>query len=157
MARTSIVYIDSTVLERVENRLDTVVRATGATAILLIDRSGLVLASLGDLPLAPDDMGAVAAGTFAAMRTMIRASRNEEFIVRIPGNNLHLQFKEVDQRVFLLAFYGDADTEAAVRQGLAELAEDARNSLTQDRTEDRRMDHLNFIEERLSDILDKKE
>jgi hypothetical protein len=157
VGRTSIVYIDSAVLERVESKLGAVLHGTGATAILLIDRSGLVLASQGDMPLNPDDMGAVAAGTFSAMRTIIRASRDEEFIVRIPGNSLNLQFREVDHRVFLLAFYSDSGAEESVRSGLAELAEDACNSLTQDRTEDRRMDNLSFIGERLSDILEKKD
>jgi hypothetical protein len=155
MARTSIIYVDPAVLERVESKLAVVLAQTHASAILLIDRSGLVLANAGDPPMHPDELGAVAAGTFQSMSSMIRASRAEEFIVRIPDNNANLQFCDVDKRVFLMAFYSDSRYEQAVREGLSDLANAARNSLTEEQTADRRMDNVSFIEQKLSQIFDK--
>ncbi len=155
MTRTSIIYVDPAVLERVESKLATVLQGTHASAILLVDRSGLVLASAGDPPMHPDEMGAVAAGTFQAMSSMIRASRAEEFIVRIPDNNANLQFFDVDKRVFLLAFYSDSRDEQLVRDGMRMLANEARNSLTEEQTADRRIDNVGFIEEKLNQIFQK--
>ena len=62
MSRTSIIYVDPAVIERVEGKLGLVLTRSRASAIMLIDRSGLVLASAGDLPMHPDELGAIAAG-----------------------------------------------------------------------------------------------
>ena len=155
MSRTSILYVDPAILERVENKLGLILAETRASAILLIDRSGLVLASAGDPPLHPDELGAVAAGTIQSMSTMIRASHAAEFIVRIPENNSNLQFCDVDKRLFLMAYYADEDAEEEVRLALRELANAARNSLTEEQTTDRRIDNVSFIEQKLNQIFEK--
>lgn len=155
MSRTSIIYVDPAVIERVEGKLGLVLTRSRASAIMLIDRSGLVLASAGDLPMHPDELGAIAAGTFQSMSVMIRASRAGEFIIRIPDNRSQMQFCDVDNRVFLLAFYGDPAAEEDIREGLRELAATARNSLTEEQTADRRIDNVSFIEQKLNQLFEK--
>lgn len=151
-SRSNITYVDPEVLEKVESRIQEILRQTRALAILLIDRSGLVLAAAGDPPLHPNQMGAVAAGVFSAMSTMIKASRAEEFTVYLRENHANFQFQHVDTGVFLCAFYADARDEELVRAGMKELSQYARNSITAEQTSEGRMDSELFIEEKLNEL-----
>ena len=152
MTRSNITYVDPRVLQKVESTLQGVLDGSHASGILLIDSSGAVLASRGELPMHPDQIGAVAAGMFGAMKTMIKATRADEFIVRMPQNGMNLQFHHVDKTVFLCAFYADPADESSVRAGMTELAAKARNTLTEDQTAGRRMGSVSFIEEKLNEI-----
>jgi hypothetical protein len=101
---SSILFVDRNILEQVEKRFEAVLRDAQVSSLLLIDRTGAVIACSGDLPLPPDQMGATTATIFLAMSALIRAARTQEFIVHMPSNNMNLQFHEVDSRLFLCAF-----------------------------------------------------
>lgn len=152
MTRSSIVYIDPTVLERVEARISETLETSRAGAVLLVDKSGIVLASAGEPPLHPEQFAAMAAGVYSAMNVMIKASRTEDFVVHLPQNNAHFQFQYVDLGLFLCGFYTDADDEEAVRSGLRQLAVDARQSIAGDQGESGKPDNVNFIEEKLNEL-----
>lgn len=147
----NLVYVNSDVLARVEARLGDVLHASGATALLLIERSGAVLATAGDPPLHPDEMGALAAGIYGAMKALVKATRAEDFVVRLPQTNMGLQFRQVDGRLFLCAFYTADFDEQAVREGMADLAAEAVETL-KDQTSSRRSDLGAFIEGKLNEI-----
>lgn len=152
MASANITYVDPIVLERLEEQLALAQSTTCASAILLIEASGVVLACVGEPPLHPDQMGAVAAGISSAMGAMIRSSRIEDFIVRVPDISACLQFHHVDTRMFLCAFYSDSQSEPVMRTALKQLALHARNALSDDQTLDRPIDHISFIEEKLNEL-----
>ena len=152
MSPRNITFIDQQVLDLVESRIMRVLAETHATAILLIDQSGVVVAQAGTPPLHPDQMGAVASGVFSAMSAMIKASRAEHFVVRIPMNNANFQFHNVDGRLFLCAFYGSGQDEAAVEKGLTTLATEARNSLTDKKSGEWQADNISFIQDKLNEL-----
>ena len=150
--QNNIMFIDPALLEKIERGLWGVVQQTRATAALLIDRSGLVLAFVGDPPLHPSQMGAVAAGIFSAMNIIIKASRSGEFVVRVPETGANLHFQHVDKGAFLCTFYADPKEEARVREVVGKLATEARQALTQEQTTEHRVDNVNYITEKLNEL-----
>lgn len=151
MKSSTLRFVNSATLERVEAHLAQTIRTTGAQSVLLIDRSGVVLATAGETPLHPDLMGATGAGVFGAMGSMIKASRTDEFSISIPANNAQFYFQAVDRRLFLLAFFTDPASADKVRAGLKELASEAVESLSQDSVEP--VDgSVNFITEKLNEL-----
>ncbi len=150
--KNNILHVNSEVLARVEARLSEVLQASGATSLLLVERSGAVLATAGDPPLHPDEMGALAASIHGAMKALVKATRAEDFVVRLPEANMGLQFRHVDDRMFLCAFYTAGYDEESVREGLAALAADALEVLKGETSAGRRADLGAFIEEKLNEI-----
>jgi hypothetical protein len=148
----NITYIDPRILEAVEKRLRVVMNGSGMTCVLLVDRSGAVLTNAGDPWLHPDEMGAIAAGVFSAMRRLIKASRTDEFIVKIPNNNAFIQFYSLDNRLFLCAFYNEEKAEDTVLKELEQLASDARNAITMSETSDWHVDNFDFISDKLNEL-----
>ncbi len=150
--KDNIVYVNPDVIMRVEARLNEVLQASGASALLLLERSGAVLATAGDAPLHPDEMGALTAGIYGAMKALVKATRAEDISVRLPQVNMGLQFRQVDPRLFLCAFYTTTYDENAVREGLADLAAEALETLKDDTSTGRRSDLGTFIEDKLNEI-----
>ncbi len=149
----NITFLNQELLEKIETGLWSVLGESGATAVLLVDHSGLVLAFAGDPPLHPNQMGGLAAGVYAGMSIMIKASRAHEFVVKLPENSANLQFRHVDAGVFLCAFYADERLEDAVRSSLRKLAEDARQSLaTTEVVDASNVESISFIEEKLNEL-----
>lgn len=154
MSRSKISYIDEKVLRQVEERIRAVLHDTHALAVLLIDRSGVVLSCAGDPPLHPEQLGALASGIFSAMSIMIKASRTDDFVVHIPGNQAHFQFQSVDDTVFLCAFYSDEHEDSRIRDQLKELARHATGSLSSEQSTGERLKSVSFIEEKLNELFD---
>lgn len=150
--RSNLVYVNPEVLARVEARLHEVLVASGASSLLLIERSGAVLATSGDSPLHPDEMGALAAGIFGAMKSLVKATRAEDFSVRVPQVNMTLLFRQVDPRMFICAFYTASYDETQAREGLSSLASEALDTLREESSPGHRADLGAFIEEKLNEI-----
>ncbi|MEX2148503.1 MAG: roadblock/LC7 domain-containing protein [Candidatus Rokuibacteriota bacterium] len=90
---------------------------SGASAALLIDRSGQPLAQCGTSP-APDtaSMGALAAGAFSATAALARLLGESEFSVLFhEGKHESLHVSTVDDFTILLAVFGDHTTVGMVR------------------------------------------
>jgi len=153
MPSRNIVYVDPGVLARVDERISSVLKSTNSSAILLIERSGVVLASKGDPPIHPDQMGAVAAGVYAAMNTMMRATRSEEMLMQLPDKDALLLFQYVDAGVFLCAFFHNPEDTNKVRVGLRALASEARCAVTEEQTQEMRdAGSVEYIEEKLNEL-----
>lgn len=155
MSPGNVTYVNPQILERVENQLQEVLKDTGAMAILLIERSGVVLATAGEPPLHPDQMGGVAAGVFGAMKTIMKASRAQDFVINVPVNGTCLEFHHIDNLVFLCAFYADSLPRERIRDGLTRLAHHALNSLVSEEAGDHKIGSTSFIEEKLNEMLDR--
>jgi predicted regulator of Ras-like GTPase activity (Roadblock/LC7/MglB family) len=90
---------------------------SGASAALLIDRSGQPLAQCGTSP-APDtaSMGALTAGAFSATAALARMLGESEFSVLFhEGKHESLHVSTVDDSTILLAVFGDHTTVGMVR------------------------------------------
>ncbi len=147
-----VLHVNPEVLEKVERHIVSILQEIHASSVLLIDRSGLVLAWAGNPPLHPNEMGAVAAGVFAAMRTLLKSSRTEDFNISVAQSGSNLQFQHVENGMFLCAVYADRVDEALVRNGLLTLAQEAVKSLTPNRDNAVQVETTNFIEEKLNEL-----
>jgi hypothetical protein len=142
----------SVVLEKMGSRLPQIISDSRISAVLFIDCTGAVLASAGEVPLHPDQLGAIGAGICSAMHTMLKVARSEEFILRIPANNLNIQFHYVDKSLFLCGLYKQARDERTVRARLLEAIADVRKALAEEQTIDRRQDNVSYIEAKLNEL-----
>jgi hypothetical protein len=152
--QSNVVFVNPEILDRVEKSLTATLQDTRATSILLVDQCGLVVTSVGEHLLHPDQMGAMAASIYQAMSVMIKASRAEEFSVRLPRNDVFLEFRNVDKRLFLCAFYTDQRDEKNIRKALGRLALESRHALSEEETLDRRIESVSYIEEKLNELFD---
>ena len=153
--KADLVFVEPELLDRIEKQMERIMRETRCAAVMLIDRSGLVIAATGQIPMHPDQMGAMAASVYMAMGAMIKASRTDEFVVHLPASKTRFLFRYVDQRLFLCGFFGDTASETLVRAGIEELANGARNALSEKSTSSRKMEAVDFIEEKLNELFDK--
>ena len=102
---------------RIDAVLSRFLADSGASAALLIDRSGQPLAQCGTSP-APDtaSMGALAAGAFSATAALARLLGESEFSVLFhEGKHESLHVSTVDDFTILLAVFGDHTTVGMVR------------------------------------------
>lgn len=102
---------------RIDAVLSRFLADSGASAALLIDRSGQPLAQCGTSP-APDtaSMGALAAGAFSATAALARMLGESEFSVLFhEGKHESLHVSTVDDFTILLAVFGDHTTVGMVR------------------------------------------
>jgi predicted regulator of Ras-like GTPase activity (Roadblock/LC7/MglB family) len=102
---------------RIDAVLTRFLAESGASAALLIDRSGQPLAQCGNSP-APDtaSMGALAAGAFSATAALARLLGESEFSVLFhEGKHESLHVSTVDDFTILLAVFGDHTTVGMVR------------------------------------------
>jgi predicted regulator of Ras-like GTPase activity (Roadblock/LC7/MglB family) len=102
---------------RIDAVLSRFLADSGASAALLIDRSGQPLAQCGHSP-APDtaSMGALAAGAFSATAALARLLGESEFSVLFhEGKHESLHVSTVDDSTILLAVFGDHTTVGMVR------------------------------------------
>jgi len=102
---------------RIDAVLSRFLAESGASAALLIDRSGQPLAQCGTSP-APDtaSMGALAAGAFSATAALARLLGESEFAVLFhEGKHESLHVSTVDDFTILLAVFGDHTTVGMVR------------------------------------------
>lgn len=113
---------------------------SGASAALLIDRSGQPLAQCGTSP-APDtaSMGALAAGAFSATAALARLLGESEFSVLFhEGKHESLHVSTVDDFTILLAVFGDHTTVGMVRLFARETSASIGVILQETRTRPRR-------------------
>lgn len=150
-----IAYIDPDIFASIEEGIAQTRRDTGSTVVLLIDRSGAVITLAGEPPLHPRDLGAIAAGLFGAMETLIKAARLSEFEVRVPEITSTLVFVGVGHRLFLCAFHNDLASTETVRTGLRTLAESALKTMAEAQTAEKREISVSFIEDKLNELFDR--
>jgi len=152
---SQLVFVDRPTLQRVEREMRRVAREHRLTALGLIDRTGLLLAAVGDLPLPPDQMGATAAGVFSAVSAIVHPAEGFEFTVQLASGGIHLHFREVDPRLFLCAFYMDPATSLSCSSVLRDLSELASHLLADQTADKRKLCNLELITEKLDELFSK--
>lgn len=153
MSNHNLVFVNQALLDTVDAALPELMNTNGLHAVLLIERSGMILTHAGEPPLHPDHMAAVASGLFSAMKTLIKTTRSEEFLVEIPSNGTVLQFNQVDASVLLLGYYFQGPSRHQASAALRALAERTRDLLSFDQTQDKRVEAGDFILDKLNEIL----
>jgi hypothetical protein len=73
--------------------------------------------------------------------------------VQIPSNGTVLQFNQVDSSVLLVGYYATGPLSGEAALALRDLAEHARELLSSDQTQDKRMETGDFILDKLNEIL----
>jgi hypothetical protein len=146
-------YVDERALGEIESRLAALVCEGIVSSIALIDWSGAVLASAGDLPLPPDQMGATAAGIFSAVCAVAPLRSRHEFVVQILTNQTSFRFVEINERLFLWAFSMSARGEKDFDMKLRELAERARDLIGEKGGRKPSSRTLEGINEKLTELL----
>ncbi len=144
--------VNQAVVDVVGAALPAIMSGNGVSAVLLIERSGMILTHAGEPPLHPDHMATVAASIFSAMKTLIKATRSEEFLVTVPNNGTILQFNQVDSTIILVGYYQNGPMKEQAAATLRDLAERARDLLTTDQTQDRRLHTGDFIIDKLNEL-----
>ncbi len=123
------VFVDREVLATVEQMLRRLVRQGVVSAVALVDTSGAILVSAGDLPAPADEMGATAAGIFGAIRTVLPCTVPQDFTVKVRTNAVGFHFREVADRLFLCSFSMAAGDEQQVAVALDSVARQAQDLL----------------------------
>ncbi|MCX7719150.1 MAG: hypothetical protein N2111_12230 [Candidatus Sumerlaeaceae bacterium] len=128
MSGEYLAFVNADDLERLQQQVRGAMSDSGANSIFLLDISGVVLACAGEPPLHPTQMGAMAAGIYAAMRQITSTTGTQTFSVCMPADSLFLEFLRVNQRLFLLGISSEADTAIETLRNLAPFAETALTS-----------------------------
>lgn len=122
-------------------------------SVLAADTAGRALAIAGEPPVHPNQIAGIVSAVFTGMSAITKASRGDEFLVRLSSNSLNIQFWQMDTRAFVCAFYRERRNERPVRENVKALVERVRARLGEEQTIDRRDDNAHFIEKKLSSFL----
>lgn len=122
MSGEYLAFVNADDLEHLQQQVCLAKTASGASSMLLLDISGVVLACAGEPPLHPAQMGAMAAGMFAAMQAITSTTGADVFTVCVPSDNLFIEFLRVNDRLILLAISDEPETAVGAMRDLAPLA-----------------------------------
>ena len=151
----NVYFVDAEVLSVVETELPDVIKKTGCLCVMLVERSGVVLSSAGEPPLHPNECGVTAAGIYAAMNLMIKATRANSFTIIVPANEAMWMFRFVSDQIFLLAHHPNYSEETSrnTHTVLDELSKKAKLSLSRKSTDPKVVENLQYINDRLDELL----
>lgn len=119
-----IIYEDD--LSRIANCLNTLNRKARSRAVLLIDKSGQLIASAGETDgLDTTSLGSLAAGHVAAAGALAQILGDEEFIfVFQEGQRSHLHFSVIGGRLILMIVGGQRSPVGLVRLQVKKICRD---------------------------------
>jgi len=146
------VFVDRDVLAEVERQFRDLVRRGLVSAVALIDSSGAILASAGDLPARDDEMGATAAGVFSAIRAVLPPMGPKEFSITVHTNNVFFHYLEVTERLFLCSFRMTGLPPAELRQSMACVAAQAKDLLADSAKRKPSAKTLSALNEKLEEL-----
>jgi hypothetical protein len=114
-----------------ERHLRALLKQSGAKGLLIVHRSGYVLCSSGMFStLNPQDLGVVAAATFAAIRKMATLADSDEMSIRFHSPKIEkIFFAILNPHVFLTVLYDTSTTGRRVRDTAREFVNVARRLL----------------------------
>lgn len=130
--------------EKINAVLTTFLGESGATEVLLIDRSGQLLAATGaNRALDTVSISALAAGAFSSTGALAQLLGETEFTVLFhQGNKESMHVSTVDDQAILLAIFGERTTVGMVRLFAKEAATAIGQILTESRAKPRSMGDL---------------
>src|SRR6266704_1817195 len=141
--RTDRVVIHETEAERIDAVLVGFLAESGASEVLLIDRSGQPLAQRGGASHDTVSIAALAAGAFSSTGAMAQLLGETEFSVLFhQGNKESMHVSTVDDQAILLAIFGERTTVGMVRLFAKEAASAIGQILSEARSKPRSMGDL---------------
>jgi predicted regulator of Ras-like GTPase activity (Roadblock/LC7/MglB family) len=153
-----LVLFGDEVLKAMDEALHILVEETGARCAFVMDRTGVVLASVGDFhPTGPETMGATAAGVIAALNSMVGRTTNTEMSVKVYSSEIDkIHFSVVIDRLVLCILQTRQTTTGTVRTASRTFAQSITPLLVteQDTSDDtqRVVKSVRYIESKLDDI-----
>jgi predicted regulator of Ras-like GTPase activity (Roadblock/LC7/MglB family) len=104
-------------LSIMQDALRDLVDVSRARCALVIDRTGCILSSAGDFhPINPSTMGAMAAGTIAALNSMVSRASSPEVSVKFYGGEVdRIHFLLIEDRLALCMLHGRQATSGQIR------------------------------------------
>ena len=113
----SLFAVSDAVLDLVHEALETLVDESRAKCAMVVDRTGVIMASAGDFhPLNPSTLGATAAATIAALNTMVARASSPEVSVKFYGADVDkVHFVLIDERLVLCLLHSRHATSGQVR------------------------------------------
>lgn len=160
MASSSgIVAFSEPLLEFVHNALETLVDESRAKCAVVVDRTGVILASAGDFhPLNASTLGATGAATIAALNAMVARATSPEVSVRFYGADIDkIHFMLLEERLVLCLLHSRHATSGQIRSAARAFVNAVVPRIEQDRrsrseTAVDLMQSLDFIEGKLDQL-----
>jgi hypothetical protein len=151
--------LSDSVLELVHEALETLLDDSRAKCAMVVDRTGVILASAGDFhPLNPSTMGATAAATIAALNSMVARASSPEVSVKFYGADVDkIHFVLIDERLVLCLLHSRHATSGQVRTSSRTFVTAIQPHLEADKrakaeTDTDLLKSLSFIEQKLDKL-----
>lgn len=140
----------STIVQQMQRLLEN----TNARCALLVDKSGYIIASEGSFSYLPaEDMGAIAAGSVAALGTLVNIANSNEMTIDFHSKGIDaIYFVLLNNRVFLSILYDSSITKKKIRDASKVFVRIVQPLLDQDATQPVKLQSVEFIEEKLSEL-----
>jgi len=140
---------------KIEATLKRLLKDTGLGCAMAIDHSGYVIARKGEVEhVRPDDLAAIAAGSFASYEMMLR-TREMTIVFHTKGiDNLH--FARVNSNVVLVALYNDSTDIGIIRPKIKTAVQQIKEALGKEDTVSARLGSLSFITSKLDEMFKEK-
>ncbi len=144
-----------------EEAINTIIREmqkllenTNARCALLVDKSGYIIASEGSFSYLPaEDIGAIAAGSVAALGTLVNIASSNEMTIDFHSKGIDtIYFILLNTRIFLNILYDSAITKKKIRDASKAFVKTVQPLLDKDATQPVKLQSVEFIEEKLSEL-----
>lgn len=155
---TGFVHFSNDVLEQMDGALERLLEESHAKCALVLDRTGVILASAGDFhPVSVDNMGAVAAGVIAALNMMVARAISPEVSIKFYGADVDkIHFMVVADRLILCMLHSRHTTTGHIRSAAKTFSQDIVPALQNDRPQEANHESLaksvQYIEGKLNDL-----
>jgi predicted regulator of Ras-like GTPase activity (Roadblock/LC7/MglB family) len=115
---------------RFDTALSQFVSATGALSVLLVNRSGRIIATRGKVEqVDPTMLGALVAGSFSSIMTILAmigdqsaaSGRRKRMQISLPSGNRYIHISLVDENTFLVVIFDRSTNLATIKETINKL------------------------------------
>jgi len=151
--------LSNTVLDVVHDELKELVDSSKARCAMVLDRTGCIMASAGDFhPVNPDNLGATAAATIAALNSMVSRASSPEVSVTFYDSDIdQIHFMVLEQRLVLCLLHSKTATKGSIRAVAREFADKVAKAVDEDKRNSKGEQQdlrksVNYIESKLDQL-----
>ncbi len=146
-------------INKIFQEMQKLLENTNARCALLVDKSGYIIASEGNFSYLPaEDMGAIAAGSVAALGTLVNIANSSEMTIDFHSKGIDtIYFVLLNNRIFLNILYDSSITKKKIRDASKAFVKAVQPLLDRDGTQPVKLQSVEFIEEKLSELFKEEE
>jgi predicted regulator of Ras-like GTPase activity (Roadblock/LC7/MglB family) len=143
----------------ITEEMQKLLESTNARCALLIDKSGYIIASEGSFSYLPaEDMGAIAAGSLGALSALVNIANSNEMTIEFHSKGIDtIYFALLNNRIFLNILYDSSTTKKKIRDASKIFVKTVQPLLDKDATQTIKLQSVEFIEEKLSELFKEEE